>query len=278
MTDNNSKKIQPRPFLRWAGSKKQLLPSIRRYWRDEYSRYIEPFCGSASLFFELSPPSAVLSDINGELIETLRAVQLSPEIVSECLLRMKTDEASYYKVRAKNPIDLSSIERAARFIYLNSLCFNGLYRVNKAGQFNVPYGSQHRKNLFDALALRETSRALAKTEISNRDFEASVDEAGTGDFIYLDPPYVTQEFKIFTAYDKDSFSPNDISRLNSALLRADERGAKFVLSYANVPEVAEFWSKWKIREVTARRNIAGFAGSRRTVKEVLISNCEPSHE
>jgi DNA adenine methylase len=278
MIDFGGTKTQPRPFLRWAGSKKQLLPSIKQYWNGDYSRYIEPFCGSASLFFELNPPAAMLSDINEELIETLRAVQFSPAIVSECLLRMRTDEKSYYRVRAQDPGSLSSIERAARFIYLNSLCFNGLYRVNKAGQFNVPYGSQHRKNLFDASALRETSRALANTEIANRDFEASVLEAGIGDFIYLDPPYVTHEFKIFTAYDKDSFSSSDLSRLNAALLKADKRGAKFVLSYANVPEVAEFCNEWNIRVVTARRNIAGFAGSRRMVQEVLISNCEPCHE
>lgn len=266
---------RPRAFLRWAGSKKQLLPEISRYWRPSYARYIEPFCGSASLFFELLPRQAVLSDINSDLIDTLRAVQLSPDLVSECLARLKTDEKSYYIIRSQRPSELSPNARAARFIYLNLLCFNGLYRVNKQGQFNVPYGSKHRKNLLDPIAMRATSRALSDTELVSRDFELAVDEAVSGDFVYLDPPYATAQKKAFTQYDANGFSHGDISRLVSALRRADLRGVAFVLSYADYPELIELCDGWSVSRVRTKRNIAGFSGSRKQIDEILISNVEP---
>lgn len=267
---------RPRAFLRWAGSKKQLLPEISKYWRADYTRYIEPFCGSASLFFDLLPRQATLSDINADLIDTLKAVQISPDLVSECLGRLKTDERTYYKIRAQQSIDLAPVSRAARFIYLNLLCFNGLYRVNKQGQFNVPYGSKHRKTLLDPLAMRNVSRALSAAELIRRDFEVAVDDASCGDFIYLDPPYATAQKRAFTQYDVNSFSHGDLSRLVDALRRADRRGVAFVLSYADYPGLVDRCGGWTVSRVKTRRNIAGFSGSRKKIDEVLISNVEPS--
>lgn len=267
---------RPRAFLRWAGSKKQLLPEISKYWHSNYARYIEPFCGSASLFFELLPQQAVLSDINSDLIDTLRAVQISPDLVSECLARLETDEKTYYKIRAQQPSDLAPVQRAARFVYLNLLCFNGLYRVNKRGQFNVPYGSKHRKNLLDPSAMRAVSRALAAADLISRDFETAIDDAVPGDFIYLDPPYATAQKRAFTQYDVNSFSHGDLARLVDALRRADRRGVSFVLSYADYPDLIDLCEGWSVSRVTTRRNIAGFSGSRKKIDEVLISNVEPS--
>ena len=267
---------RPRAFLRWAGSKKQLFPAISKYWRTDYVRYIEPFCGSASLFFELLPTQAALSDINSDLIDTLRAVQASPDLVSECLGRLKTDEKSYYRVRAQQPMELAPIPRAARFIYLTLLCFNGLYRVNKLGQFNVPYGSKHRKEMLDPLSMRATSRALSEVELITRDFEVAVDAANSGDFLYLDPPYVTSKERAFVHYDATGFSHGDLTRLVLALQRADLRGVQFVLSYADYPGLIDLCSEWAVSRVQTRRNIAGFAGSRKQIDEVLISNVSPS--
>jgi DNA adenine methylase len=259
-------------FLRWAGSKTQLLPRIATYWRDSYRRYIEPFCGSASLFFALRPDSAVISDSNGELIETLRQVQLSGDHVSECLSRHRKSEASYYALRRLNAASLSPTERAARFIYLNALCFNGLYRVNTDGKFNVPFGSGHRRVSFNPALIRQASYALRRAQIEHSDFEAIVDRAEEGDFIYLDPPYATGVRRTFVEYGPKVFSDKDLNRLIAALTRAHRRGAAFVLSYARVPEVREAARMWNVATLKARRNIAGFLDSRRSVSEVLISN------
>ncbi|MFZ5544510.1 MAG: DNA adenine methylase [Pseudomonadota bacterium] len=261
-------------FLRWAGSKRQLLPAIAQYWTPTFNRYIEPFCGSASLYFSLKPSAAILSDLNEHLIETLTCVQRSPDLVSESLARYRTDRETYYKVRRLNPSTLTPVERAARFIYLNLLCFNGLYRVNKQGEFNVPYGAKQRKKIVDAFAMRETSRQLSSCEIVCCDFEETVCRAEQGDFLYLDPPYATADQSVFTEYNVDAFSPKDLERLKAALNAADRRGVSFVLSYANVPEITNRWMDWPVRTVTTRRNIAGFTGSRRYVEEVLISNIE----
>jgi|SRR6185436_1427294 len=265
--------IRPRAFLRWAGSKRQLLPLIRKYWRPTFQRYIEPFCGSASLYFDLLPAQASLSDINGDLVDTLRAVQLWPDTVSECLARLPTDRASYYAVRAQSPSSLAPTARAARFIYLNLLCFNGLYRVNRDGHFNVPYGAKQRQVLVTQLDMRAISRALSSADLFARDFEYAIEEAGEGDFLYLDPPYATANTRVFTEYDVASFTPRDIDRLHAALSAAADRGAKFVLSYADVPEMQAIASGWSLERVRTRRNISGFTGSRRYVDEVLISNC-----
>lgn len=259
-------------LLRWAGSKKQILPEIKRYWKKDFKRYVEPFCGSASLYFDLQPNSALLSDLNGDLTNALAQIKSNHIGISDKLSYMCTEKDVYYSIRALNPLSLSSEDRAVRFIYLNSLCFNGLYRVNKAGGFNVPYGSKHRKELFDPEALRATAEILQNAEISSGDFEASVDKAAAGDFVYLDPPYATASSRIFTQYQNDAFSRTDISRLNHALTRASARGAKFVLSYADVPEVECFDASWTVSRVSARRNISGFSGSRKTITEVLISN------
>lgn len=261
-------------LLRWAGSKKQILPLIKKYWKDDFQRYIEPFCGSASLFFDIKPAEADLSDINGDLINALKQVKENYKRVGEKLSFLPTDRDMYYTIRSIDPRTLTAEDQAVRFIYLNSLCFNGLYRVNKAGAFNVPYGTRFRKELFDADALKASAELLKKARVNTRDFELAVDEAEKGDFIYLDPPYATADNKIFTEYTSNAFARKDLKRLNSALKRADQRGVKFVLSYAHVPEIDFFDSEWSVQQVSTRRNIAGFTGSRKKITEVLVSNIE----
>jgi DNA adenine methylase len=261
-------------LLRWAGSKKQILPSIKKYWNDEFERYVEPFCGSASLFFDIRPRKASLSDINGDLINTFVQLQSNHASVANKLAYLPTDKESYYGIRSMDSRSLSMEDQAVRFIYLNSLCFNGLYRVNKLGKFNVPYGSKHRKELFDEELLQLTAQALNSAVVKTQDFESAVDGTVAGDFIYLDPPYATACGRIFTEYQKDAFARSDIQRLNLSLERAHSRGVKFVLSYADVAEIECFNSQWSVARVSARRNIAGFSGSRKIISEVLISNIE----
>lgn len=263
-----------KPFLRWAGSKLQLIPSLTQYWKPSFDRYVEPFCGSACVFFSIQPKAAVLADLNSELIGALRQVQLASDTVSECLRRMKSDEKSYYRIRDLDPSEMSPNERAARFIYLNAHCFNGLYRTNRFGRFNVPYGKKIRKTPVDSETLRKASEALANAELHASDFEAIVNNTVDGDFLYVDPPYATSSQRIFNSYGQNPFSPSDLERLMVSLKAADKRGVRFVLSYADVPEIDAARTEWPSYLVTARRNIAGFAGARRSVNEVVVTNCE----
>lgn len=261
-------------LLRWAGSKKQLLPILKQYWKPEFKRYVEPFAGSASLFFDIQPPAAVISDLNNELIFALRQIQLQVHHVLECLRRLEISECAYYKIRAIDPATLSLNERAARFLYLNALCFNGLYRTNAKGQFNVPYGKKHRKICIDESLLLASSKLLNNANINCCDFEATMVATRKGDFVYMDPPYVTTSRRIFSEYIPGSFQIKDLDRLLTQLTALDNRGAKFVLSYCDAPEIAPFREKWTVKKVTARRNIAGFIGDRKQATELIITNCE----
>lgn len=271
-------RLQARPFLRWAGSKKQLLPEIAKYWRPEYERYVEPFCGSASLFFRLNPKSAFLSDLNRELIDALRQIQVSPNQVAECLARLAPDKDTYYAVRAQSPDSLAPNERAARFLYLNHHCFNGLYRVNKAGKFNVPYCASKKRASLTPEELRIAGALLVHADLRCGDFEEVINACQRGDFLYADPPYASSADRNgFVEYARDGFTERDIARLFKALARATRRGVKFVLSYADVPDVLPYTKEYEVRRVAVRRNIAGFTGARRTVNELLVANCEAAN-
>lgn len=259
-------------FLRWAGSKKQLLPKLRRFWPPDNPTYIEPFAGSAALFFSLEPKSAVLGDLNGELISTLRAVQAAPIRVIECLCRLPVGEAAYYKIRSVDPTSLSEVERAARFLYLNHYCFNGLYRTNLSGQFNVPFGQHKGDHIVDVDSIWIAAEQLRCATLVAGDFEKTLQYADAGDFVYLDPPYALDATRTFTEYHPNSFSTGDLRRLALRLEELDRKGVTFVLSYANCKEARAIGANWFMRRVWVRRNIAGFAGDRKGVTELLISN------
>jgi len=260
--------------LRWAGSKKTLLPELRKHWRDQGARYIEPFCGSACFFFDVEPGEALLNDINKELITTYRAVRAHPSNVIECLSRFPLDKHTYYATRQIDPATLSDIEVAARFLYLNRLCFNGIYRTNLKGQFNVPFGLPKAPVKFDFDSIMRMSKLLARTSLLNCDFEEVLKEVESGDFVYLDPPYAVAKRRIFAEYHPDSFSLLDIERLRAALVTLDRRGVHFVVSYADSAEGRLLVADWDARRIRTRRNVAGFAGHRRTAYELMASNRE----
>lgn len=267
---------QLEPFLRWAGSKRQLLPELKAYWPAKPATYVEPFAGSAALFFSLGPRNAILGDLNEDLINALRAVQAFPVRVIEALRRIPIGEEAYYRVRRTRPAELSNIERAAHFIYLNHYCFNGLYRTNLRGDFNVPFGRHKGEHLLDFDLIWKTATLLRGVMLVAGDFERTLSFVNKADFVYLDPPYALHEYRAgFAEYHPKSFSVNDLQRLEAALERLDSIRAHFVLSYANSAEARRIGRRWNMRKVWVRRNIAGFASNRRGVAELLISNREP---
>lgn len=262
-----------RPFLRWAGSKRKLVPELSSYWSGSYDRYLEPFMGSACLFFAVEPSRAVLSDINQDLVEAFEWVCDAPEEVHQRLSQIPRTEHRYYKVRDKTPSLMKPVNRAVRFIYLNRNCFNGLYRTNSDGEFNVPFSSSRVGDYPTMDEFIEAARVLEGAEIISGDFEEVLRKrVKNRDFVYLDPPYAVENRRVFKQYGPQVFGQADIERLSNVLDEIDERGAHFVLSYAKCPTALDAFSKWKYRQVETQRNISGFAKHRRKDSELIITN------
>jgi len=262
------------PFLRWAGSKRQLLPKLSRYYTPG-RRYFEPFVGSAALFFAVHPMRAVLSDINLDLIETFVRIRDNFRGVSTALEELSTGEKSYYSLRALDPKSLDPLQRAARFIFLNRYCFNGLYRTNLSGKFNVPFSPTKTGALPSREHLEACSRRLSKSKLVCSDFEdILLSEVRAGDFVYLDPPFAVENRRVFRQYGPTTFGFADLERLGKLLCELHERGAHFVLSYAYCSESRRTFNQWKTRRVYTQRNIAGFAKHRRRAVELIVSNIE----
>ena len=274
---NNKEKVtegRPRqPFLRWAGSKRKLIPRLAPYWNSSFERYVEPFMGSACLFFAIDPPSALLSDLNPELIHTFRTIRDEPESVHDVLSHFPLGKRAYYKIREKNPKKLSPIVRAARFVYLNRFCFNGIYRTNTNGDFNVPYAPDGTGALPSLQFLKSASARLRKTSIRCGDFETILlREARANDFIYMDPPYAVSTRRVFREYGPKPFDFDDVERLAVLLKELNRRKAKFVASYAFTNDINKIFSDWNVKRIVTQRNVSGFAKHRRKAVEVLITN------
>jgi DNA adenine methylase len=263
------------PFLRWAGSKRKLLARLKPYWQPaRHARYIEPFAGSACLFFELAPAKAVLGDANRELIETYRAVKAAPASLFRRLAHIPRDAKTYYRWRRKDPQFGDSKDLALRFLYLNRNCFNGIYRTNMEGMFNVPFGGKHGKPngglLSDEFML--AAERLKTARFVAGDFTKTLATVRKGDFVYLDPPFAVSSRRVFTQYGERTFDRSDIDRLAQELRRLHRIGADFLVSYADCAEARELASEWIAEKLFVRRNIAGFTGNRRKAGEWLISN------
>lgn len=259
------------PFLRWAGSKRQHVPFLRQWWSaSEYKRYIEPFAGSAALFFAIAPSRAVLGDLNGELIQTYRAVRDDPAAVHRRLIRFAKGRAAYERLRATRRGHPAW--EAARFIYLNRFCFNGLYRTNLQGEFNVPYGAPKNYHLPNLDQLRACADLLIQARLMHADFRRLSGLIKPGDFVYMDPPYAISSRRVFIEYSSAHFSAKDLDELAVWLEEIDRRGASFIVSYADGHEARNVFRGWKRRRFAVRRNVAGFAGARRDHYELFISN------
>lgn len=271
------------PFLKWAGGKSQLLAQFEDlYPAPPVPRFLEPFIGSGAVFFDvrtvLSPKRAILSDTNTELVNVWKALQGDVEAVIEVLERHKRlhAERHYYAVRAQLVADLDEVERAARFIYLNKTCFNGLYRVNSKGQFNVPLGRYVNPPILDAPNLRAVHDALHGATIKTAHFRQTLKDAKPGDFVYFDPPYdPVSETAYFTSYTEGAFRRDDQEELADVYAQLAARGCRVMLSNSDTPFVRALYQKFDVRTVTARRNINSRADRRGRINEVVVLSYEP---
>jgi DNA adenine methylase len=264
--------VTPRPFLKWAGGKGQLLTQYQRLFPRSYRRYFEPFVGGAALFFHLRPSGAALSDRNGELIDCYRAVRDEVEPLIEVLKQHRYEEGHYYAMRDRDPRELPLHERAARTIFLNRTGFNGLYRVNRAGNFNVPLGRYTNPLICDEKNLRACSAVLKDVHVEARDFSEVQQHARRGDFVYFDPPYVPiSDTADFTSYVPGGFSWEHQVRLAEVFTDLAARGVKVMLSNSDVGRLRELYGDFDIVEVQASRNINS-VGSRRgaKVQEIVV--------
>lgn len=258
--------------LRWAGSKRRLLPTLLAAAPQQFDRYVEPFAGSACLFFALEPRRAVLADINDDLINAYRTLKMNVEGVIERLASFKCNKSEYYRVRSQSVFGMPKDKQAARFIYLNRFCFNGLYRTNKQGQFNVPYGGHKAGELPPDDLLRSCSASLRRAALSSDSFEQTLEKVRPGDFVYLDPPYSIESRRVFNEYSHFSFGGVQLRSLRSDLLRLDSMGVPFLVSYGLSREAIELAKGFRRKEIVVPRQIAGFATNRRKSRELLITN------
>lgn len=265
------KKESITPFLKWAGGKRWLVENHLSLFPKQYARYIEPFVGSASVYFSLKPSRAILGDDNKELIETYMTVRDHWEQV-EAELRfhdLHHSSEHYYQIRDSKP--RLAWKRAARFIYLNRTCWNGLYRVNQKGQFNVPIGTKT-KVLMESDNFKAVAAQLKKSRLIAGDFEDVIDKAGDGDFIFADPPYTAlHNNNGFIKYNEQLFGWFDQIRLKDALVRAKARGASVLMTNANHVSIVDLYrTGFKIDTVTRQSVIAGDADARKKTSELVI--------
>ncbi len=260
----------PRPFLRWAGSKRLLLRDLVPVLPDRFRGYREPFLGGGSLYFLLSPRVAVIGDQSAELIDTYQAVRDAPEEIIAGLAGMTPNRETYYRIRSENPP--GEVEKAVRFIYLNKTAWNGLYRVNGSGRFNVPYGRPKSPGIADATNLRACSKLLSQAvELMPADFEQSVLDARQGDLVYLDPPYVTGHSNNgFIDYNERLFSWADQERLAKAAARAVRKGATVVVSNAFHQAVLDLYRGFHVIKVSRHSTLASNKAKRVLVDEALL--------
>lgn len=263
---------RPRPFLRWAGGKRWLLPHIVDLLPTTFGTYLEPFAGSAALYYVLEPTPAVLGDSCRPLIETYEAVRDDVEGVLGHLAEWRVDRDTFDAVKAIGPQGVAA--DAARFIYLNHTCWNGLYRVNARGEFNVPYGRPKSQNTVDPENLRACARTLARdTTLVAGDFEAVAQRASAGDLVYLDPPYVTgHNNNGFVDYNELLFGWSDQLRLARLASDLDARGVHLLISNADHEAVLDLFGSFEIVRVVRHSTIAGSTAARKPTSEVLIFN------
>lgn len=268
----------PAPILKWAGGKGRLLGQLLPLLPPgaELMRHVEPFLGGGALFFARRPERALLADINPALVRTYQAVRDDVEAVIDALapLAARHTPEGYYQVRSRyNDGHLDDAEHAATFLYLNKTCFNGLHRVNRKGRFNVPAGRYKNPRILDPDLLRAASTALAGADIRCASFEALLEAARPGDFLYFDPPYVpVSQTASFTSYAQDGFSSADQERLRDVFRQLDRRGCKLMLSNSDVPAIRALYRAYRIDVVAAPRAINCNGKGRGLVSEVVVRN------
>jgi DNA adenine methylase len=259
------------PLLKWPGGKRALLPYLLPLIPQNYKRYIEPFFGGGALYFQLQPQRAYLSDTNQELINCYRQLRDNPDEVIASLSRMRNSESQYYRIRS---LSLHSpIRRAARLIYLTSLSFNGIYRENRLGEFNVPYGYRTYLNPMQPQRIAAISAALRRSRLECLDFEESLKRARQGDLVYLDPPYtVAHGNNGFLRYNSKIFSWEDQVRLARAARALRDLGCSVIMTNACHPSILGLYKGFSQSFIVRSSCVAATPGDRKSVKEVIVTN------
>ena len=274
--------LKGKPFVKWAGGKRQIMEELKKCVPNEFNAYYEPFVGGGALFFELAPKKAFLNDYNKELINVFECIKEDDkfEKMIKELNHHETlhSEEHYYEVRNidrnKKKYDrLSDYKKAARTIYLNKACFNGLYRVNSNNEFNVPFGKKAKVNTYEDqnLGIIHGILNLNDIELSSVDFEEAVKNAKKGDFVYFDPPY-DSDTATFNSYTEDGFGKEEQVRLSEVFKRLDKKGCLVMLSNHNTKLINELYKDFNINVIHAKRNINSDGKKRGKVEEVIITN------
>jgi DNA adenine methylase len=283
-SDNSAIAVnRPKPFVKWVGGKRQLIKQFRdkglfppEGYNSTINTYFEPFVGGGAVFFDLLPENAVLSDLNYELITTYNVVKQDVDSLIKSLKQHQYDKNYFLKVRAVNPEELTDVEVASRFIFLNRTGFNGMYRVNSKGKFNVPFGRYTNPIICDEENLRNVSRSLAHVVIKRQDYKDVLKSAKKGDFIYFDPPYYpVSKTASFTSYTSNTFLEQEQTELRDTYLELHQRGCFVMLSNSDTPLIRDLYSSItgvQIHTVYAGRAINSNAAKRGKISEVLITN------
>lgn len=270
--------LAPKPFIKWAGGKTRLMPQLMPLMppANELMRHVEPFVGGGAMFFHRMPERSFLADVNPALVNVYQAVRDDVEgVISDLeVLSRDVSKEAFYGVRERyNAHKAKPRTQAAMFIYLNKTCFNGLHRVNRKGQFNVPYGKYKNPRVVNPEVLRAASATLQGAEIHCQGFERLLSHARPGDFVYFDPPYEpVSATASFTSYAKNGFGQNDQRMLRDVFRELDRRGCKVMLSNSDVPFIRDLYKEWNIDIVAAPRAISCNARGRKKVAEVVVRN------
>lgn len=271
------------PFLKWVGGKRQLIPEIKKILPKGILNctYYEPFIGGGALFFELQPKRAIINDYNEELINVYKVIRDHPNELIEELKKHKNTPEYFYEIRAldRQPLfyNLNDIERASRIIYLNKTCYNGLYRVNSAGEFNSPFGKYKNPNIINEPVIRAVSKYLnsANIKIFNKDYQEILKDIPGNSFVYLDPPYhPISKSSNFTGYIQGGWNEKDQIRLRNVCDDLTKRGIRFLLSNSASDFIREIYSDYNINIVQANRAINSDSSKRGQINEFLINNYE----
>ena len=286
-TKLNKNLLQYQPFVKWVGGKRGLLEQILPLFPEKFNNYYEPFVGGGAVFFELfsrgllNNKKVVLSDINTELINTYQVIKNSPKELIKNLQKYKEKHSKefYYKIREldrdENYKNLSDVEKATRFIYLNKTCFNGLYRVNKKGYFNTPIGSYKNPNIADIETILNASEALTNVTILNQSFDEVLNQAKKDDLVYFDPPYYPlNATSNFTSYDSNCFLEEEQFRLFETFDKLAKHGVKVVESNSDTKFIKELYKNYDIQIVNANRFINSKSSGRGKINEVLVRSYE----
>ncbi len=270
------------PVVKWAGGKRQILDQITKYIPKAFSTYFEPFLGGGAVLFKVQPEKAVVNDIGSELMNIYQVIKDNVEELIEDLKKHQNNKDYFYELRRQDrdrmKYDrLSPVEKASRMIYLNKTCYNGLFRVNKAGEFNTPFGNYKKPDIVNESTLRAVSRYFNKAHIiiTCQDFEHALKGAKRGDFVYLDPPYdPLSDTAGFTGYDKNGFDRDEQIRLKKACDELNKKGVKFILSNSATEFIKDLYHNYRIEVIQAKRAINSKADKRGEIDEVLVMNYE----